>query len=63
MATLSIPRDPTPGTRASPGRWTAFWRGFKTFVLARDRIDCQYAGWRQAYTCYFGFRSPHKARS
>ena len=72
MKTPNVKGDPASGAKgrargaamagASLGKWTAFWRGFKTFVLGRDRIDCQFAGWRQAYARYFGVRPLHKAR-
>ena len=72
MKALNFSRDPAPGVfgrtyrAAKPGtwpdNWAASWRGFKTFVLGRDRIDRQYAGWRQEYARYFGFRSLHQAR-
>jgi hypothetical protein len=39
-----------------PGRWAAFWNGLAIFVLGRDRIDSQYAGWQQQYAAYFGIR-------
>jgi len=73
MKTSDLARDParcaaTGADRAAtqgtvPDNWTAFWRGFRTFILGRDRIDYQYAGWRQQYARYFGVRSLHKARS
>ena len=73
MAALDFAPDPAPGVAGrahqaatqgtAPDNWVAFWRGFRIFVLGRDRIDRQYAGWRQAYAQYFCFRSLHKARS
>jgi hypothetical protein len=72
MAALNLARDLAPGiagrahrgsTRGrAPDHWTVFWRGFRIFVLGRDRIDRQYAGWRQEYARYFRVRSLHKAR-
>jgi hypothetical protein len=37
-----------------PGGWAAFWSGLTIFVLGRDRINSQYAGWQQQYAAYFG---------
>jgi hypothetical protein len=39
-----------------PGGWAALWSGLTIFVLGRDRMNSQYAGWQQQYAIYFGIR-------
>ena len=72
MAVLDVRRNPALGVAGrthraaaqgtAPDDWAAFWRGFRIFVLGRDRIDRQYAGWRQEYARYFSSHSLYKAR-
>ena len=65
MTTLGVESGLTPRFRGlpskrvrramwMPGGWAAFWSGLRIFVLGRDRINSQHAGWQQQYTTYFG---------